>query len=529
MRKMGGTVKLGGSLRRKFVWTISRKISALMLAVTVLSCAAVASFAALTSFSTTSHLIGTHLEYIASTKRDMLASKLEATKLDIESLAANPSMVQLFDRLSIGIKGSPADQIAALSGLKTEGKKLSAAVGKDMVMFIDSYQKMDDWLRSLIADRGYAGIFLISEDGNLIYSTGGEPFGAVEPKSTLKDALTLSEGRNRLVTTDFSVPSPGRQGQAIFAVAVADGFDPSKRGGTLLVALSTETIDRLLHDPTGFGPRGEALLAGDDGQLRSTSRLGGNEFSTIAHILLTRGMSFGTYRGKDVLAASQPLQWAGHDWTVVALEPQSAVFAPAMKMVWQIAPITAITALVTLVVAMSASRSISRPISHLVFAIKQLASGDTSLVLTGTNRVDEVGDMSRAVLIFRDNAIARIAAEEGAKRSQAAVESDRKITESARVERLRVQAEVVSQIGCSLSALAEGKLSRPIADNFPEDYQQLKDDFNNALGQLRTTIRSVSRQADSMSSIVRDLSHATIPSRPEPNIKQSFWMMRSIR
>ncbi|MBB4233298.1 hypothetical protein [Rhizobium mongolense] len=99
-------MKLGGSLRKKIVWTISRKIPALMVAVTVLSCGAVACFAALTSFSTTRHLIGTHLEYVANTKRDILVSKLETTKLDIESLASNLSMVQLFDRLSLGIPGS---------------------------------------------------------------------------------------------------------------------------------------------------------------------------------------------------------------------------------------------------------------------------------------------------------------------------------------------------------------------------------------------------------------------------------------
>ncbi|MBB4233300.1 methyl-accepting chemotaxis protein [Rhizobium mongolense] len=52
-------------------------------------------------------------------------------------------------------------------------------------------------------------------------------------------------------------------------------------------------------------------------------------------------------------------------------------------------------------------------------------------------------------------------------------------------------------------------MSRPIDDDFPEDYRKLKDDFNNALGQLRTTIRSVSGKADSMSSIVHDLSRAT--------------------
>nr|WP_233450527.1 HAMP domain-containing protein [Rhizobium mongolense] len=289
-----------------------------------------------------------------------------------------------------------------------------------------------------------------------MYSTDNEPLGAVEQKSVIKGAVARSEGRHELVSTDFTAPSPGQSGQAIFAVAVADGFDPSKRGGTLLVAISTETIDKLLHDPTGFGPHGEAILAGSDGQLRSTSRFGNNQADMIADSFLKEGLASGTYRGENVLAASQRLKWGGHDWTVIALESIVEVFAPAMTMIWQIAAITAITALAALVVAMVASQSISRPIAHLVIGMKRLASRDASAVVGGTSRADEVGDMSRAVLVFRDNAIARVAAEEHAKRSQAAVESDRRMAESARAERLRVQADVVSQIGRSLSALVEG-------------------------------------------------------------------------
>lgn len=238
--KKGETVKLRGTLRHKFVWTIGRKISALMVAVAIACCGAVASFAALTAFSTTRDLIGTHLEYIAGTKRDMLTAKLDATKLDVESLAASPAMVQLFDRLSVSLKGSPPEQVAALSRLKVEGTPLSAEDAKDMVMFVDGYQKMDTWLRPLHTERGYAAIFLINSDGHLIYSTGSEPFGIVEADSPIKTAVELSANQTGLVLTDFTQPSAREPGRAILALDVADGFDQSKRGGTLLVAISTE-------------------------------------------------------------------------------------------------------------------------------------------------------------------------------------------------------------------------------------------------------------------------------------------------
>ena len=67
----------------RFDWTIGRKIPVLMVTIAALSCGAVALFAAKSSFSTTQILIGSHLDYIASTKRDILATKLAALQSEV--------------------------------------------------------------------------------------------------------------------------------------------------------------------------------------------------------------------------------------------------------------------------------------------------------------------------------------------------------------------------------------------------------------------------------------------------------------
>ncbi|WP_350335207.1 methyl-accepting chemotaxis protein [Coralliovum pocilloporae] len=53
------------------------------------------------------------------------------------------------------------------------------------------------------------------------------------------------------------------------------------------------------------------------------------------------------------------------------------------------------------------TRSLSHPIRHLTGTMSELANGNTSITLNGENRTDEIGDMSRAVAVFRDNAIER--------------------------------------------------------------------------------------------------------------------------
>ncbi len=59
------------------------------------------------------------------------------------------------------------------------------------------------------------------------------------------------------------------------------------------------------------------------------------------------------------------------------------------------------------------ARSLSRPIMHLVAQMRTLAAGDTNIRLQGGERRDEIGEMVKAVGVFRDNTIERARLEEG--------------------------------------------------------------------------------------------------------------------
>src|SRR5262249_37697580 len=51
------------------------------------------------------------------------------------------------------------------------------------------------------------------------------------------------------------------------------------------------------------------------------------------------------------------------------------------------------------------SRSISRPLLHLADRMHRLAVNDTEVDVLGTERRDEIGEMARAAVVFRNNAI----------------------------------------------------------------------------------------------------------------------------
>lgn len=495
-------------LYTKFHWTISRKIPALMVGIAVLSCSVVATFAGVTSFSAARDLIGKHLEYIATTKREAVASKLSNMNLEIEALAANPGLVQLFDDTNNGLRMLPAEIVSGLSKRKEADQSISDGAPDKAKYFLTNYAKLDQWLRQFSNEHGYDGIFLVNNNGDLIYSLGPEPLGPLSADAAIRRLIGSSQGAT---ATSFTAPTASKAGQAFFTVGVAGAFSPNERSGTLIVAVSTSVLDAIMHDAAGFSARGQAVVVGADGALRSTSRFAESRdaITKIDAHLLPEGVSSGTFDGVQVLSASESLKWAGQKLTVVAVEPTAEVFAPAVLMISKILGITGITALVTLIVSIIASRSISKPITKLVSSMKKLALGDTTVTVDGTTRSDEIGDMSRAVVVFRDNAIAKTNAEADARKTETLAESERLAMEAEKAERLKIQADVVNQIGRGLSALAKGNLRSKISGNFPDDYRQLKSDFNDALMQLNHTIQSVAGQATSMSETLDQISNAS--------------------
>ncbi|MBT0669248.1 HAMP domain-containing protein [Novosphingobium profundi] len=116
---------------------------------------------------------------------------------------------------------------------------------------------------------------------------------------------------------------------------------------------------------------------------------------------------------------------------------------------------------------------VSRPLGRLQGVMGDLVAGRNHVEVAGTERRDEVGDMARAVLVFRDNAIAQEAAE-AAKRRGAAE-----------------QKLVVETLGTHLGSLAEGDLTATIHAEFPADYAALRANFNRALEALRELIGAV--------------------------------------
>lgn len=162
-------------------------------------------------------------------------------------------------------------------------------------------------------------------------------------------------------------------------------------------------------------------------------------------------------------------------------------------------------ALIGIAMGLSAmlSRMIARPITQLTSAMAELAQGNNDIVVD-VDRADEVGDMARAVLVFRDTAVSKALADQAkAKADQAKAEADQ-----AKAEADAAAREVVQNLSAALERLAMGNLSMPIETRFPADYEKLRNDYNTALRSLTDLIADISSGVSSLGEGARDISSA---------------------
>jgi methyl-accepting chemotaxis protein len=154
-------------------------------------------------------------------------------------------------------------------------------------------------------------------------------------------------------------------------------------------------------------------------------------------------------------------------------------------------------------------RSITNPISNMTNAMERLAKGDKSIVIPATDRHDEVGEMAKAVLIFKEN---MIRADELAKETEAASLASRDRAERRKVL-IRAFDERITEvvIGVTESIRNMGKLSSVMtqcSNQTMESAIRVSENSSNAAN----NIHEVANVADELTSSITEISGQVIHS-----------------
>jgi methyl-accepting chemotaxis protein len=150
---------------------------------------------------------------------------------------------------------------------------------------------------------------------------------------------------------------------------------------------------------------------------------------------------------------------------------------------------------VMLAVGYALNKIITTPYVSTVVRMEALAAGDLDSPIRYTDYTDCVGRLTRAMFTFRDNAVAKIAAEADAEAlaSERRAQGDLRRAEAAAIA--EQQAFVVASIGAGLERLAANDLTFRLQEALPEAYEKLRRDFNLAMERLDVALGVVAGNA----------------------------------
>ncbi len=164
--------------------------------------------------------------------------------------------------------------------------------------------------------------------------------------------------------------------------------------------------------------------------------------------------------------------------------------------------------LVSVALGILLSRMIAAPVSQLTGVMGRLAAGDNSVDVPAADRGDEIGEMARAVLVFKEAAIEKLRVENEVEHTRSATESERARTEAEKAKAAEEDHITIMALAEGLAALAEGDLTHRITAPFAPKAQRLKDDFNRAADQLQETMGTINSAIQGMRTGTGEISQA---------------------
>ena len=153
-------------------------------------------------------------------------------------------------------------------------------------------------------------------------------------------------------------------------------------------------------------------------------------------------------------------------------------------------------------------RSIGGNLAQLSRRAGALAADDLSVQVPFVQRRDEIGEMSRAVQVFKNTAIEKRRLESEAAMARDAAEAERARIEAERTQAAAQQAAVVEGLGTNLARLASGDLTCTLDQSFASDYEGLRADFNATVTKLRDTVATVVSNSRAIQSGTREITQA---------------------
>jgi methyl-accepting chemotaxis protein len=516
---------------------ISRKlpIAAAVLTIVTVATSSIASL--VVSSNLVEQKAGEKLQAVVDGRRNQVETYLASIHDDITSFSTSENAAAAAKAFAFGwggvVKGGDRQTVLQKRYIEDNPNPVGErdkfdTFGKDK--YDKTHEKYHPMFREFIKERGYSDLFIVTKRGDILYSVSKQ----AEYAANLKDDALVNTGIARVFNgvidsenpteikfDDYAKYTPTNGEAASFiGTSILSKGNPI---GVMILKMPHDILASIMNNTTGLGENGETILMKSDGTLINDSLKTEINDALTTKLQLNQNLlensyaeqpidEINGYRGEAYAISTARLEFEGVSWIVGALVPRSQMME-GVNVLTTIIAIIAMIAIVlfaaSLIAAFIFSRSITKPIGKVVDDMRILMSGRTDFELEGSERSDEIGQMFKAVSVFRDAAVEKDRLEKEGIENQALSEQETKRNAANKAAEAQKVNDVVNVLADSLKRLAEGDLTIDINQPFDGDLDRLRRDFNVSIAKLEETMGQINSLSVNLSDNSKEISNAT--------------------
>ena len=548
--------------------SLSARIPLMIVGVAVTAVAIISTISFLQFHGAVNSGVESRLKLVADAKTDQLQDWLSSIEADLTALAANAGTTDAIVNFegawqSLKAKGDPTSELQKLyinDNPHPTGQKEKLDRAGDDSYYSDMHARFHPAFRTHLQEKGYYDIFLFNPEGDLLYTVFKELDYASNlltgkwASSGLGEAFRMAKNNPKadyIFFNDFAPYAPSHGAPASFMSKPVLRSDGSLLG-VLVFQMPIDRLNALMKSEIGLGETGETYIVGQDNLMRSDSRHS-EESTLLVQKVDTEQVSralngergFGTfadYKGEKVAAAFEPLSFKGVTWAIIVEQHYSEAFVEEGVLTRNIIIVTLLILVAVTGAGLFVGRGLSKPITSIIGVMGRISKNELDVEIPSTERKDEIGDIARALEIFRAAGKERIELERRNEENvrRAREEAEHQLTAeigqvvervaggdlSARVELdgrdgvilhigtelntvLEVIASVNGELRASMDAMSRGDLTQRISADYQGEFEQIKISVNNACEELEKMVSQTTQSVNAVSNSVREISAGT--------------------
>jgi methyl-accepting chemotaxis protein len=465
------------------------------------------------------------LESQATARTRLLDLKLKNILAQLDSLAQSEGAGMMSQVTIPRIEGQVPPEKVYFSTPATveERETLDGAELKSIYSY--RHSQYHGTLLANLRNSGLGDIYIVNTSGDVVYSVtkSDEFFGNTSDAALVSTPLNALFGnlQNSPAGTQVASAFTSYQGRPALFVAepiyAKDSAGTPGFSGIMTFRLDVGFFDSILAER--LGETGQVFLADQSGLVLSSMPLSKDASALVAErpyqVLKAAqgGAAFGAEPGNqgDMMVAAAPIPFLGTTWYVVAEQAAAESLAAVRQMATGMSMGTLIVLAAACVVAVLFARSITKPISRLTQVMKTLAEGQYDVEVPGTKRTNELGEMARAVEVFRENGL----------KVEGMTEEEKRASQQRRAERGAMMQSLQLSFGEVVEAAMAGDFSKRVEATFPDE------ELNALAASVNGLVETVDRGIGETGKVLDALARTDLTQRVEAEFSGAFDRLKS--